>query len=145
MTTTLPKVAEIPTKSKWYLIDAADQTPGKVAAEAARHLTGKHRVDFTPHLDLGDGVIIINAEKIRLTGKKLTDKIYYRHSGYRGHLKKTTPKELLEKKPEKVLELAIRGMLPKNRLKDGRINRLKIFVGSEHDHEAQKPEVIEIK
>jgi large subunit ribosomal protein L13 len=144
MTTTLPKVAEIPASAKWYLIDAADQTPGKVAVEAARHLTGKHRADFTPHLDLGDGVIVINAEKVRFTGKKLTDKTYYRHSGYRGHLKETNPKELLEKKPKRVLELAIRGMLPKNKLKDNRINRLKIFVGADHTHEAQKPEIIEL-
>jgi large subunit ribosomal protein L13 len=145
MKTTLPKVSNIPKDAKWYLIDAAGQTTGKVATEAARRLTGKHRVDFTPHLDLGDGVIIVNAEQLRFTGKKLTDKIYYRHSGYRGNLKETTPKEMLTKKPERILELAIRGMLPKNKLKDNRLLRLKIFVGDEHKHEAQKPEKLEIK
>lgn len=144
MKTTLPKVAEIPAKAKWYLIDASGKTVGKVATEAARRLTGKHRADFTPHLDLGDGVIIINAEKVEFTGKKLTDKLYRRHSGYRGGLKEVTPKELLAKKPEKVLELAISGMLPKNRLKDGRLIRLKIFAGAKHTHEAQKPEELKI-
>ncbi|MCF7836485.1 50S ribosomal protein L13 [Candidatus Gracilibacteria bacterium] len=145
MKTTLPKVSNIPKDAKWYLIDAAGQTTGKVATEAARRLTGKHRADFTPHFDLGDGVIVVNAEQLRFTGKKLTDKIYYRHSGYRGHLKEVTPKELLIKKPERILELAIRGMLPKNKLKDNRLLRLKIFVGNEHKHEAQKPEKLEIK
>ncbi len=144
MKTTLPKVSEISHHAKWYLIDAAGKTTGKVATEAARRLAGKHRADFTPHLDLGDGVIIVNAEKLRFTGKKLTDKNYYRHSGYRGNLKKTTPKELLEKKPERILELAISGMLPKNKLKNGRLIRLKIFVGNEHPHEAQQPEKIEV-
>ncbi len=144
MKTTLPKVADIPKNAKWYLLDASNQTPGKVATEAARHLIGKHRADFTPHLDLGDGVIIINAEKIRFTGKKLTDKLYRTHSGYRGHLKETSAKEMLEKKPERVLELAITGMLPKNRLKNGRMQRLKIFTGDQHSHEAQKPEKLEL-
>ncbi|MBU1090086.1 50S ribosomal protein L13 [Patescibacteria group bacterium] len=143
MKTPLPKVSEIPQNAKWFVIDANGKTPGKVATEAARRLSGKHRADFTPHLDLGDGVIIVNAEKIRFTGKKLTDKIYYRHSGYRGNLKEVTPKELLVKKPERILELAVRGMLPKNRLRDGRLQRLKIFTGEQHPHEAQKP--IELK
>lgn len=142
MKTYLPKKTDL--KSKWYIIDAAGKTPGKVASEAARRLTGKHRADFTPHLDLGDGVIVINAEKISLTAKKFTGKVYRRHSGYTGHLKETTAGELLTKKPEKVLELAITGMLPKNRLRDGRMQRLKIFAGAEHSHEAQKPEVIEV-
>jgi len=144
MKTALPKIAEIYTSAKWYLIDADGQTSGKIATEAARRLTGKHRADFTPHLDLRDGVIIVNAEKIRFTGKKFTDKLYRTHSGYRGHLKETTPKELLEKKPERILELAVRGMLPKNKLKDARLNRLKIFVGNDHQHEAQRPETIQL-
>ena len=145
MKTTLPKVSEIPSKAKWYLIDAADKPLGKVAAEAARRLSGKHRADFTPHLDLGDGVVIINAEKVHLSGKKSTDKLYRSHSGYRGHLKEVTPKELLEKKPESILEFAVSGMLPKNKLKDNRLKRLKIYVGSEHKQEAQKPEALELK
>lgn len=144
MQTTLPKVAEIPAKAKWYLIDADGKTVGKVATEAARRLTGKFRPDFTPHLDLGDGVIVVNAEKLHFTGKKLTDKLYRTHSGYRGHLKEISAKEMLEKKPTRVVELAVQGMLPKNKLRDGRLLRLKIFVGSEHTHDAQKPEKIEI-
>ncbi|MFH0834184.1 MAG: 50S ribosomal protein L13 [Patescibacteria group bacterium] len=145
MKTTLPKVAEMFAKAKWFVIDAEGKTVGKIATEAARRLTGKFRPDFTPHLDLGDGVIIVNAEKIVLTGKKLTDKLYRTHSGYRGHLKSTSAGEMLEKKPTRVLELAVKGMLPKNKLKDGRLLRLKIFTGAEHNHTAQKPEVIEIK
>jgi large subunit ribosomal protein L13 len=142
--TTLPKVAEISTNAKWYLINAADKPVGKIATEAARRLSGKHRPDFTPHLDLGDGVVIINAEKIHFSGKKLTDKLYRTHSGYRGHLKEVTPKELLEKKPEHILKLAIRGMLPKNKLQASRLNRLKVFVGNEHKHSAQQPIELEI-
>jgi large subunit ribosomal protein L13 len=138
--TTLPKNAD----AKWYLIDATDKPVGKIATESARRLAGKHRPDFTPHLDLGDGVIIINAEKIHFSGKKLTDKLYRSHSGYRGHLKEVTPKELLEKKPERILEFAIRGMLPKNKLRAPRLKRLKIFVGSEHTHESQQPEVLDV-
>ncbi|MCF7845830.1 MAG: 50S ribosomal protein L13 [Candidatus Peribacteraceae bacterium] len=144
MKTTLPKISEIPAQAKWYLIDAAGKTVGKVATEAARRLTGKHRPDFTPHLDLGDGVIVINAEKVVLTGKKLTDKLYRSHSGYRGHLKETSAKDVLEKKPTKVVELAVTGMLPKNKLRSAKLNRLKIFVGADHTHEAQQPEKIEI-
>ncbi|MFH0776092.1 MAG: 50S ribosomal protein L13 [Patescibacteria group bacterium] len=144
MKTTLPKVAEIPAKAKWFLIDAAGKTVGKVATEAARRLTGKFRPDFTPHLDLGDGVIVINASKLVFTGKKLTDKVYRTHSGYRGHLKEVSAGEMLEKKPVRVVELAVRGMLPKNKLKDNRLLRLKIFTGAEHGHEAQKPEKIEV-
>ncbi|MCK5471792.1 50S ribosomal protein L13 [Candidatus Gracilibacteria bacterium] len=143
MKTTLPKTSEIPQNAKWFVIDANGKTPGKVATEAARRLTGKHRADFTPHLDLGDGVIIVNAKKIRFTGKKLTDKLYRTHSGYRGHLKEVSAKEMLEKKPTKILELAIGGMLPKNRLRNGRMQRLKIFTGDQHPHEAQQP--IELK
>ncbi len=143
MKTTLPKVSGSDAKSQWFIIDAAGKTVGKVATEAARHLSGKHRPDFTPHLDLGDGVIVINAAKIEFTGKKLTDKTYYRHSGYRGNLKKTNPKELFEKKPERIVELAVRGMLPKNKMKNDRLIRLKVFTDAEHPHEAQKP--VELK
>ncbi|MFH1375516.1 MAG: 50S ribosomal protein L13 [Patescibacteria group bacterium] len=142
MKTYLPRKNDL--KSKWYVIDAAGKTPGKVAVAAARRLTGKHRVDLTPHLDLGDGVIIINAEKISLTAKKFAGKVYRRHSGYKGHLKETTAGELFAKKPGKILELAITGMLPKNRLRNGRMKRLKIFTGAEHSHDAQKPEAIEV-
>ena len=137
MKTYLPKKDEL--KPKWYLIDATGKTLGKVAAETAKHLIGKHRADFTPHLDLGDSVVVINAEKINLTGNKLKTKLYYRHSGYRGNLKETTAGELLEKNPKKIIALAVKGMLPKNKLRDNRLNRLKIFAGAEHPHTAQQP------
>ncbi|MFA6458215.1 MAG: 50S ribosomal protein L13 [Patescibacteria group bacterium] len=145
MKTTLPKVSEISAKAKWFLIDAEGKTVGKVATEAARRLTGKFRIDFTPHLDLGDGVIIVNAEKVQFTGKKWTDKLYRTHSGYRGNLKEIAAEDLFKKNPARVFELAVAGMLPKNKMKDPRLCRLKIFVGAEHTHTAQKPEVIEIK
>lgn len=144
MKTYLPKQNELKDKSKWYLIDAADKTLGKIATEAARRLTGKHRVDFTPHIDLGDTVVVINAEKVRLSGNKLKDKIYYRHSGHRGNLKETTAGELLEKDPRKVISLAVKGMLPKNKLRDTKLTRLKVFSGSEHNHSAQQPETIDL-
>ena len=142
MKTFLPKISEF--NSKWFLIDAAGKTPGSVAVEAARRLTGKHRADFTPHLDLGDGVIIINAAKIEFTGRKLTNKVYRTHSGYRGHLKEISAKEMLKKNPVKVIKLAVKGMLPKNKLCDLRLNRLKIFTEAQHSHSAQKPEIIVI-
>jgi len=144
MKTTLPKITEMSTKAKWFMIDADGKTVGKIATEAARRLTGKFRPDFTPHIDLGDGVIIVNAEKLHFTGKKLTDKFYRTHSGYRGHLKETSAKEMLEKKPTRIIELAVRGMLPKNKLRDIRLLRLKIFIGTNHNHEAQQPEKVEI-
>ena len=144
MKTTLPKVEDISAKAKWFVIDADGKTVGKIATEAARRLTGKFRADFTPHIDLGDGVIVVNAEKLHFTGKKLVDKLYRTHSGYRGHLKEISAKEMLEKKPKKIIELAVRGMLPKNKLQTARLLRLKVFVGAEHDHAAQKPEKLEI-
>ena len=125
--------------SQWYLIDAENQTPGKIATEAARRLAGKHRLDFTPHLDLGDGVIVINAEKVRFTGKKLDQKLYRSHSGVPGHLKEITAKSMLEKNPTRVVELAVKGMLPKNKLQAPRMNRLKVYVGADHPHTAQTP------
>lgn len=137
MKTHLPKKNATP--STWYLIDAENQTPGKIAAEAARRLSGKHRADFTPHLDLGDGVIVINAEKVRFTGKKLDQKLYRRHSGVPGHLKEISAKSMLENNPTRVVELAVKGMLPKNKLQAPRLNRLKIYVGAEHPHTAQNP------
>ena len=143
MKTYLPKHST--ENGKWYVIDATDQTPGKIAAESARRLIGKHRPDFTPHIDLGDGIIVINAEKIRFTGSKLTDKVYRRHSGYRGNMKEISAGEMLEKHPERIIELAVKGMLPKNKLRDAKLQRLRVFVGSEHDHTAQKPETITLK
>lgn len=130
---------------KWYVIDAEGKTLGRLASEAASILRGKHKPEFTPHVDTGDFVVIINAEKIVLTGKKLKDKKYYRHSGYPGGLKITTAGDMLKKKPERMLELAIKGMLPKGTLGRKQGMKLKVYRTSEHPHQAQMPEVWEIK
>ncbi|SRR5690554_3806988 len=130
---------------KWYVVDAEGQTLGRLASEVAAILRGKHKPTFTPHVDTGDHVIIINAEKIKLTGKKWTDKIYYHHSGHPGGLKKRTAKEMLERSPEKMLELAVKGMLPKNSLGRKMFKKLHVYAGSEHPHQAQKPEVYELR
>ncbi|NBI30381.1 50S ribosomal protein L13 [Chengkuizengella marina] len=142
-TTYMAKPNEI--ERKWFIIDATDKTLGRLASEAATLIRGKHKPQFTPHVDTGDFVIIINAEKIVLTGKKLTDKKYYRHSMHPGGLKVTTAGEMLDKKPEKMMELAVHGMLPKTRLGEKMKLRLKAYAGSEHPHEAQQPEVYELK
>ncbi|MDD3145603.1 MAG: 50S ribosomal protein L13 [Candidatus Gracilibacteria bacterium] len=127
---------------KWYVIDAKEQTLGRLATQIAVILKGKNKVSFAPHLDNGDYVIVTNCDKFVVTGKKLTDKIYYRHSGYLGGLKEISLENLLNKKPMRALELAIAGMLPKNRLKKGMLSRLKLFTGDEHTFVAQKPELI---
>lgn len=127
---------------KWYVVDAADCTLGRLASEVAKILRGKNKPQFTPHIDTGDYVIIVNAEKIKVTGKKLDQKVYYHHSGYVGGMKETTLKEMLAKKPEKVLELAVKGMLPKGPLGRSMLKKLFVYAGPEHKHEAQKPEVI---
>ena len=127
---------------KWYVVDAADCTLGRLASEVAKILRGKNKPQFTPHIDTGDYVIIVNAEKIKVTGKKLDQKVYYHHSGYVGGMKETTLKEMLAKKPEKVLELAVKGMLPKGPLGRSMLKKLFVYAGTEHKHEAQKPEVI---
>ena len=125
---------------KWYVIDATDLVLGRLSTEAAVLLRGKHKPTFTPHVDCGDYVIIVNAEKVLLTGSKLDDKKYYRHSGYAGHLKERTARRMLELQPQKVLEKSIRGMLPKNRLGDDMYRKLFVYVGPEHPHQGQKPE-----
>lgn len=129
-------------KKEWYVIDATDLVLGRLASRVALVLRGKNKPDFTPHVDCGDNVIIINAEKIKLTGKKLTDKQYVRHTGYPGGQRFATPKELLKRKPFAIVEEAIRGMLPKNRLGAQLFRNLHVYVGSEHPHEAQKPKQI---
>ncbi len=131
-------------KRDWYLVDATGKTLGRLASEIAKILMGKNKPTYTPHVDGGDFVVVINAEKIFVTGKKLNQKIYYRHTGYFGHLKETTLKEMLEKKPEEVIRLAVKGMLPKNRLRDRRLKRLKVYAGAEHPHKAQNPKPIEL-
>lgn len=127
---------------KWYVVDAADMTLGRLASEVAKILRGKNKAIFTPHMDTGDYVIVVNAEKIKVSGKKLDQKVYYHHSGYVGGMKETTLREKLEKKPEQVIELAVKGMLPKGPLGRQMYTKLHVYAGSEHAHAAQKPEVL---
>lgn len=129
---------------KWYLVDAKDQVLGRLASEIARRLRGKHKAIFTPHNDTGDFVVVVNAEKVRLTGRKMDQKVYYRYSGYIGGLKETVAKTLLAKKPTEMLMLAVRGMLPKNSLGRRQLKKLKVYAGDQHPHSAQKPEKIEL-
>ncbi|URN96219.1 MAG: 50S ribosomal protein L13 [Candidatus Pristimantibacillus lignocellulolyticus] len=142
-TTYMAKANEV--ERKWLLIDAEGKTLGRLASEAAALIRGKHKPQFTPHLDTGDFVIIINADKIVLTGNKLADKKYYRHSMYSGGLKVTPAGEMLAKKPERMMELAVHGMLPKNRLGNKMKLKLKVYAGAEHPHQAQNPEVYELR
>ena len=130
---------------KWYVVDATDMTLGRLASEVAKVLRGKNKPIFTPHIDCGDNVIVINAEKIKVTGKKLEQKIYYNHSDYVGGMRETTLREMMAKKPEKVIELAVKGMLPKGPLGRSMITKLHVYAGPEHEQAAQKPEVLEIK
>jgi len=127
---------------KWYVVDAEGCTLGRLASEVASVLRGKNKPVFTPHVDTGDYVIIVNAEKVSVTGKKLDQKIYYHHSDYVGGMKETTLREMMAKKPEKVLELAVKGMLPKGPLGRSMIKKLHVYAGPEHNHAAQKPEVL---
>ena len=131
-------------KKQWYVVDAEGEILGRLASKVAYVLRGKHKPEYTPHVDCGDNVIIINAEKVVLTGKKLTDKEYIRHSGYPGGQKVETPAEMLEKHPERIIEHAIKGMLPKNRLGSELFRNLKVYVGSEHKHEAQNPTKLDL-
>lgn len=140
MKTFTPSAAAI--ERKWYVVDAADMTLGRLAAEVARILRGKHKPIFTPHLDTGDYVIVVNAEKIKVTGKKLDQKVYKHYSGFIGGLKETTLKEKLNKKPEEVIEHAVKGMLPKGPLGRQMYTKLYVYAGPEHKHAAQKPEVL---
>ena len=126
---------------KWYVVDAEGQTLGRLAAEVAKVLRGKNKPEFTPHIDTGDNVIVINAEKIKVTGKKLDQKVYYHHSDYVGGMKETTLREMMAKKPEQVIELAVKGMLPKGPLGRTMIKKLHVYAGAEHAPQAQKPEV----
>lgn len=129
---------------KWYIFDASGQTLGRFASRISKILMGKHKPTYTPNIDSGDFVVVINAEKIKVTGKKLTDKIYFKHTGYIGNLKAQTLKERLEKEPEKVIIDAVWGMLPKTRLGRKMIKKLKVYRGSKHPHNAQKPEPLKI-
>ena len=130
---------------KWYVIDAAGKTLGKVAVTAATILNGKHKPEYTPHVDCGDCVIVINAEKVVLTGKKLEQKTYYHHSGYVGGLKAVKYSTLMRTKPEMAVSLAVKGMLPKNKLGDASFARLRVYKGAEHEQQAQQPIAVEVK
>ncbi len=130
---------------KWFVVDAAGQRLGRLATEVATVLRGKHKPTFTPHVDCGDYVIVVNADKIELTGNKWEDKKYYSHSGYNSGLTTTSAKDLMARKPEKMVELAIKGMLPKTKLGDQMFRKLFVYAGPEHKHSAQKPEVMAIK
>lgn len=125
---------------KWYVVDAQNQVLGRLASQVASRLRGKHKPEFSPHMDNGDFIIIVNCEKIRVTGKKPGHKMYYRHSGWVGSLKETTLADMLARHPERVITFAVKGMLPKNRLGRDMLKKLKVYVGPEHPHKAQKPE-----
>lgn len=131
-------------KRDWYLVDAADKTLGRLSAEIARRLRGKHKPEYTPHVDTGDYIVVINAKKIRVTGNKKSDKIYYQHTGYVGSVKSISLGKLLEKAPERVIEIAVKGMLPKNSLGRAMYRKLKVFAGSEHNHAAQQPKPLQL-
>lgn len=141
MRTYMPKETDI--KKNWYLVDAEEMILGRLASKIAQILSGKNKPIYTPHLDVGDFVVVINAEKVKVTGKKKEKKIYYHYSGYPGGMKETTYEELLKKKPTMIIQEAVRGMLPKNKLGRKMLKKLKIYAGKEHPHQAQNPEKIE--
>ena len=128
----------------WYIVDAENKTLGRLSTEIARRLRGKHKPEFTPHVDTGDYIVVINAEKIHVTGNKRTDKMYYHHTGYVGNLKSISFDKLIEKAPERVIESAVKGMLPKNPLGRAMYKKMKVYAGSEHPHTAQQPKTLEI-
>lgn len=143
MPTPIPKEAEI--ERKWYVVDAEGKTLGRLATRVATVLRGKHKATFTPHLDVGDHVIVVNAEKIAVTGKKVTDKVYRWHTGYIGGLREVRFEEMLKTHPERVVEWAVQGMLPKTRLGRAMAKKLKVYRGNAHPHEAQQPQVLEVQ
>lgn len=131
-------------EKKWYLIDADGKTVGRIATQIASLLRGKGKPEYTPHADIGDFVVVVNAEKVKFTGKKWSQKVYYWHTNHPGGIKSITAEDLLEKKPEEILKKAVWGMLPKNKLQDKFIGRLKVYAGTEHPHTPQKPELLEV-
>lgn len=142
MKTLVTKPAEV--ERKWFLVDATDKTLGRLASELAQILKGKHKPTYAPNVDVGDFVVVINAEKIAVTGRRLDQKVYYRHSGYPGGLSETKLKDMLQTHPERPIKLAVKGMLPKNVLGRQMLTKLKVFAGPEHNHQAQKPELLEL-
>ncbi|AGA89983.1 ribosomal protein L13, bacterial type [Thioflavicoccus mobilis 8321] len=142
MTTVSAKPAEV--RRAWYLVDADGKTLGRLATELARRLRGKHKPQYTPHVDTGDYIVVVNAEKIRVTGNKLQDKMYYRHTGYVGNLKSISLAKLLAKAPEQAIEQAVKGMLPRNTLGRAMFKKLHVYAGPTHRHQAQQPQPLEI-
>lgn len=131
-------------RREWLVVDAAGKNLGRLSSEIARRLRGKHKPEFTPNVDTGDYIVVINAEKVAVTGRKLTDKVYHRHTGYVGHLKSITLEKLLQKHPERVIETAVKGMLPKNPLGRAMFKKLKVYAGDRHPHQAQQPRAVEL-
>jgi len=142
MMTVSAKPAEV--RRDWFVVDAADKTLGRLSSEIARRLRGKHKPEYTPHVDTGDYIVVVNAEKIRVTGNKMKDKLYQHHTGYVGSLKTINLEKLLDKAPERVIESAVKGMLPKNPLGRAMFKKLKVFAGPEHAHQAQQPIALDI-
>lgn len=143
MTTVMPKEEDV--EHKWFLVDAQDRVLGRLATQVATVLRGKHKPQFSPHLDVGDHVVVINAEKVHLTGRKLTDKIYRWHSGYIGGLREVSAERMLKTHPERVIEWAVQGMLPKNRLGRAMVKKLKVYRGASHPHSAQQPTALTLR
>ena len=129
---------------EWYVVDATDKTLGRLSTEIANRLRGKHKPEFTPHVDTGDYIVVVNAEKVKVTGNKTTDKVYHHHTGYPGGIKSITFEQLMDKAPERIIEKAVKGMMPKNKLSRSMMTKLKIYAGSEHPHSAQQPTPLEI-
>ncbi len=127
-------------RREWFVVDATDKILGRLATEVARRLRGKHKPEYTPHIDTGDHIVVVNADKIRVTGNKMEDKVYHRHTGYPGGIRSVVLKDLMAQHPERVIEKAVKGMLPKNKLARHVITKLKIYAGSEHPHSAQQPQ-----
>lgn len=142
MKTFSAKPAEV--KRDWYVIDATGKTLGRLATEVARRLRGKHKPEYTPHVDTGDYIVIVNAEKVHVTGNKFNDKMYYQHSGYPGGMKATSFEKMVQKSPERIIEIAVKGMLPKNPLGRAMYRKLKVYAGPDHTHSAQQPQPLEI-
>ena len=142
MKTFSAKPAEV--RRDWYVVDASGKTLGRLATELARRLKGKHKPEFTPHVDTGDYLVVINAAQVRVTGKKMSDKVYYHHTGYIGHMKSETLSKRLERAPEQVITEAVKGMLPRNALGRQMMKKLRVFPGAEHTHEAQQPQPLDI-
>lgn len=142
MTTVSAKPAEV--RREWFLVDADGKTLGRLATEIARRLRGKHKPQYTPHVDTGDYIVVVNAEKIRVTGNKLQDKMYHRHTGYIGNLKSMNLQQLLEKAPERAITFAVKGMLPSNPLGRAMLKKLRVYAGPEHNHQAQQPKPLEL-